>query len=85
MNKRDQQILILSDYKHDNRTMEQTLDALAVLDAPPPEKAFYAMLNQLDADRRLLLQAQGDPKETRAAIDRLVSHLMGYAEKMGEG
>lgn len=46
---------------------------------------FYAMLNQLDADTRLLQQAQGDPVETRAAIDRLVSHLMGHAEKMGEG
>jgi hypothetical protein len=68
--------------------LDEFLDDLDRIDAErlsSKKNPFYAMLNQLDADTRLLLQAQGDPVETRAAIDRLVSHLMGYAEKMGEG
>ena len=84
MNKRDQQVVILSEYAFGNLTTEQTIAALDAIDTSA-HQPFYAMMNQLDSDRHLLLAAQGDPKETRAAIDRLVSHLAGYAEKMGGG
>lgn len=64
--------------------LEDALDALDLLDAQRsvPRPAFYAMIEQLDTQRTLLLASQGNEAQQAVVIDMIIDLLTHYAESL---
>lgn len=64
--------------------LEDALDEMELLDAQCSilRPAFYAMIDQLDARRLLLLASQGNEAQQAVVIDMIIDLLTHYAESL---